>query len=118
MSLDANNNEMGYLITMLANEKTVINWKSIGYGELRLTVWWKYNHSSYLKVNLKDNNQKKMYFNLPLVRHNKYSSFVGVIVSGWLERRSSKHLQGNGENGLFNIYTIPVSFQNVLEQPH
>lgn len=106
ISLCINKNEKdGHIITDIAGETSVVIWSEIGNQELRISVWWKYNASAHLQINLAGNARETFISNRPVVRKLHYPKFVGATVSGWLERKTGKHLQGTGRGGLYNIYT-------------
>lgn len=89
----------GFLVTSLAGEPAVINWNGIGYGELRISVWWKYIHE------LNPNRQyEKFTTNNPVTRKKHYPKFVGVTCSAWFERLTGKYIQGRGNRNIFDTY--------------
>lgn len=101
---DGPTNEDGHIETMIAGQPSIVAWSSIGYGEVRVSVWWKYNHSAHPQANLQGNMREQFHTSSPLAKRSKYPAFVGATVSGWLERKTSKHLQGKGSERLFDIY--------------
>jgi len=68
-------------------------------------VWWKYDHSRHPQAELGGSSREQFKTSLPLAKKQHYPKFVGVTVSGWLERKTGKHLQGKGQKGLFDVYT-------------
>ncbi|MEN3809479.1 hypothetical protein ABH309_06095 [Chromobacterium piscinae] len=94
-----------HIQTMLAGHPSIIIWDDIGCGELRISVWWKYDHQSHPQANLEGNQRESFLGTQPLARKIHYPKFVGVTVSGWIERRAGKYLQGKKREGLFDIYT-------------
>lgn len=105
VSLSARDGERGYVITSLAGENAVILWQDIGFEELRISVWWKYNHQFHPQANLTGNAKEEFRTTKPLAKQKHYHKFIGVVASGWLERKTNKHLQGVGKEKLFDIYT-------------
>jgi hypothetical protein len=95
----------GHIFVDLYGYPSVILWDDIGFEELRISVWWKYDHSMHPQANLCGNTRERFNMSSPLASRNLYRKFVGVTVSGWLERRTSKHLQGKNQEALFDIYT-------------
>lgn len=95
--------EKGHLFTDLAGKPTVINWNSIGQGELRISVWWDYDHSKHPQAypDLPDSSPNKETFNTgkPLAKKHHYPKFVGVTLSFWFERKTGKWIQC--QNGVF-----------------
>ena len=105
ISLDGHGDEKGHIMTELYGENSVIIWNSISHEELRLSVWWKYDHSKHPQANSQGNSKETFVTTLPLAKQKHYPSFVGATVSGWIERETGKHLQGEKAQGLFSIYT-------------
>lgn len=97
--------EDGHLFLDLFGYPSVVLWSDIGFEELRITVWWKYNHALHPQANLSGNAQEKFSMSSPLASRHLYKNFVGLTVSAWLERRTGKHLQGKNQDSLFDIYT-------------
>lgn len=97
--------ESGHIITTLFNYTTVIIWNNIGYGELSISVWWKYNHDNHPQANLKGNAKEHFRTLSPLAKRQHYKKFVGVVASCWLERKDGKFLQGKKRKCISNIYT-------------
>jgi hypothetical protein len=95
----------GHLFVDLFGYPSVILWDDIGFEELRISVWWKYDHSMHPQASLTGNARERFSMSSPLASRNLYRKFVGVTVSGWLERRTSRHLQGKNQEALFDIYT-------------
>lgn len=105
ISLDGDGEQDGHLVTNIAGENTVIIWHPIGCQELRLSVWWKYDHSRHPQANLTGSMREQFQTSSPLAKRQHYPSFVGTTVSGWFERKTGKNLQGYGCDCLFDIYT-------------
>lgn len=95
----------GHLLATLAGEPSVISWSDIGSGEVRLSVWWKYDHSKHPQANLSGSEREQFHGPAPLAKPQHYPKFVGVVVNSWLERRTAKHIQGDGAEDLFDVYT-------------
>lgn len=105
LSLNGTGGEEGHLLTTLAGAPTVICWTDINCEELRLSVWWKYDHSKHPQANLSGSQREQFHTSAPLAKTQHYPKFVGVVVSGWIERRTAKHIQGVGAKGFFDVYT-------------
>jgi hypothetical protein len=105
ISLDGEKENPGHIITAIAGENTVINWNEAGFQEIRISAWWKYDHSRHPQANLEGNARENFVTGRPLAKKLHYPKFVGATVSGWLERKTNKHLQGNGHDRLFDVYT-------------
>lgn len=101
----AQDSENGHIITELFNYPSVIIWRNIGFGELSISVWWKYNHYNHPQANLEGNHRENFRTTKPLADKRHYRKFVGVVASCWLERMSGKHLQGINRESIFDIYT-------------
>lgn len=98
-------NDDGHVHTELFEHKSVIIWRNIGFGELQISVWFKYDHSQH-PLTLKPRYQKEKFnLSMPLARRQQYSNFVGVIVNGWLERKKGQYIQGEKQEGIFDKYT-------------
>ncbi|MDL5405651.1 hypothetical protein [Enterobacter hormaechei] len=89
--------DTGHIHTQLAGKPTVINWHDIGHGELRISVWWDYDHSKHPQAypELPDGASTKECFTTasPLAKRQHYPKFVGVTLSFWLERKNGKWIQ-------------------------
>ncbi len=101
---NAPTDEDGYMMLELGGYPSVFLWNSISIGELRVSVWWNYEHSKHPQANAKGNAQEMFTLTKPLAKRLHYPKFVGATVSGWLERKTGKHLQGRGKQGLFDTY--------------
>ncbi|ACU60486.1 hypothetical protein [Chitinophaga pinensis] len=95
----------GHVLLDLFGFPSVVLWDDIGFEELRISVWWKYDHSSHPQANLTGNSREKFSMSSPLAARAYYKKFVGVTASAWLERRTGKHLQGKNRDKIFDIYT-------------
>lgn len=102
---DDNFSQSGHIITNLFGYATAIMWTDIGFEELRVSVWWKYNHSLHLQANHTGNSREDFTLEKPLAKRQHYKKFVGVVASGWLERKDGKYIQGEKNRAIFEIYT-------------
>jgi len=109
--------ESGHIITTLFNYTTVIIWNNIGYGELSISVWWKYNHDNHPQANLKGNAKERFRTLSPLAKRQHYKKFVGVVASCWLERKDGKFLQGEKRKCIFDVYTRQNDKQELENLP-
>ncbi len=118
--------DSSYLECKVLEKPTIINWNYIGYGEIRISVWWNFDKTKHpqhieggykskiISNNLSAHEQMKyagtrkgIFTNKnaveryqtekPLAKSNKYIKFVGVLCSTWVERKEGKYLQT--ENG-------------------
>ncbi len=117
VSLDGKDEPYGHLITQLAGETSVVRWNGISGDELSLAVWWKYDHSHHPQANLKDNARERFHFDEPLAKRQHFPRFVGVVVGGWLERLTGRHLQGHGGDHL-TTYTRRGERQSLEALPN
>lgn len=97
--------ESGHLFVQIAGHPSVVLWSSISYGELRVSVWWKYDHSQHPQANKLGNARESFKTSRPLAKSQHYPKFVGATVSAWLERKTGAFIQGRGSSGLFDTYT-------------
>ncbi|MGZ8406694.1 MAG: hypothetical protein ACXWVJ_01560 [Caulobacteraceae bacterium] len=100
-----NPDEAGHLVTELFGEPTVILWANIGFEELRISVWWKFDHGRHPQANKQGNFRERFQTSAPLAKRQHYPKFVGATVSGWLERKNGPYLQGKNSERLFDLYT-------------
>lgn len=95
----------GHLFTEILGYPSVVIWRDIGFEEIEISVWWKYDHSLHPQANLTGNSKESFRTSSPLAKRQHYKKFVGVTVTGWLERKEGKYLQGKKNRGLTQIYT-------------
>lgn len=95
--------ETGHIECELAGEKAVILYYDAGYSEVRVSVWWKYEHALHPKTILFGPDYEPFSEPQPVADKKHFKDFVGVTVSGWLERRNGPYLQGRGRDFL-NVY--------------
>ena len=107
ISLDgqSTDNEDGHTLIELFDYPSVVIWRSVSYDELEISVWWKYNHEKHPQANLNGNARENFRSSTPLADKAHYKKFVGVVASGWLERRTGKYLMGKKNEGLLKEYT-------------
>lgn len=97
--------DKGHVFTQIDGKQTVIMWSDVGHGELRVSVWWDYDHSLHPQANLSGSSREGFNCSQPLARRSKFKDFVGVTCSCWVERKTGKHLQGRGRENIFDMYT-------------
>lgn len=110
--LDSANDEgepKGHTFTEIGGKKTVIIWQGITCEEIRISVWWDYNHDKHPQANLTGPHKETFQTSRPLAKSQHYPKFIGAMVSGWLERKTNKHLQGYGNKNLFEKYVRRTS---------
>ncbi|PBQ32762.1 hypothetical protein CNR22_13585 [Sphingobacteriaceae bacterium] len=95
----------GHIVCELFGYPSVILWEDIGWEELRVSVWWNYNHSLHPQANLTGNRRENFRTSEPLAKNHTYKKFVGVVASCWLERKTGKYIMGKDRDKIFNIYT-------------
>jgi len=98
-------NDKGYIFTEIFGFPSIVKWRDIGFGELEISVWWKYDHSRHPQAELEGNSRENFNSTTPLARKELYKNFVGVTATGWLEREKGKHLMGKNRERLVGIYT-------------
>ena len=94
----------GYITTVIAGETSIVNWDPVGSGELRISVWWKFNIDNHPQANLNGAQQEKFLTSSPLAKSQHYPKFVGATASGWLERERGRYLMGKGSESIFEKY--------------
>ncbi|MGQ2979197.1 MAG: hypothetical protein ACT6Q9_05810 [Polaromonas sp.] len=112
ISLDGEN-EQGHLLTTIAGEPSVVNWRGIGSQELQISVWWKYDHSKHPQADLQGSYRETFTGTAPLAKSQHYPKFVGAFASAWLERSTAKHLQGRGAKHIFKHYVRRGESENL-----
>jgi len=111
----ADRDDDGHVLTAIAGHASVVMWSNIGFEELRISVWWKYDHSRHPQAELTGNHRERFSCSTPLASKTKYPGFVGACVSTWLERKDGKYLQGKGREHLFDTYVRKGELQNLLQ---
>lgn len=104
LSLNGTGGEGGHCEVEIAGRRSMILWEDIGFQELRISVWWDYDHSRHPQANLQGNSREGFRTSQPLAKRHRYREFVGATVSGWIERKSGKYLMGRGSKGLVDVY--------------
>lgn len=107
----------GHVFLSLFGEPSVIIWSDRGYDELYISVWWKYDHNKHPQANLEGNMRESFRCENPLAKKQHYKKFVGIVTSGWLERKSDKYLQGENNRGITKYYTRKGELQNLKGLP-
>lgn len=97
--------ETSHIEMKIAGHNAVVSWSDAGFGEVRISIWWKYDHSKHPQADLSGNARERFMTASPLAKRAQYPKFVGVVCSAWLERDSGKYLQGHGNDHLFDMYT-------------
>lgn len=107
INLDSSKDESepsGHFFTEIGGKKSVIIWQGINCEEIRISVWWDYSHENHPQANSVGASKEMFQTSQPLAKPQHYPKFIGAMVSGWLERKTSKHLQGEDSEGLFDTY--------------
>ncbi|MCC9063592.1 hypothetical protein [Flavobacterium piscisymbiosum] len=97
--------DQGYIFTEILGFHSVVKWRDISFGELEISVWWKYDHSRHPQAELSGTKRENFNTTSPLARKELYKNFVGVTVTGWLEREKGKHLMGKNGERFVDVYT-------------
>ena len=106
--------EEGHTITQIDGRETAINWIDIGHEEIRISVWWDYDHSKHPQANSQGNSKERFHCSSPLAKKSRFKDFVGVTCSGWIERQEGKYLQGSGKDKLFGVYTRKENLEPLM----
>nr|WP_319484742.1 hypothetical protein [uncultured Cohaesibacter sp.] len=101
---DRSTGEKGHIEVTLAGRSSMILWRDIGYGEIRVSVWLDYDHSKHPQAKLEGSSRETFQGSIPLAKRAYFSRFVGATASGWLERKTGRFLQGRGKNSIFDTY--------------
>lgn len=121
ISLDISNinseEENGHVLVNLFGHNTAILWSNMGFDELLISVWWKYNHKKHPQANLEGRSKESFSSREPLAKKQYYKNFVGVVTSCWLERRSGKFIQGKNQEHIAKIYTRSGELKFLKEIP-
>ena len=117
VKLDHSPVKNGYTITKLFDRTTAILWTDIGHEEVRVSVWWDYDHSQHPQAERTGNQRESFETSRPLARKTMYPKFVGVVVSGWFERKEGFYLQGKGASSLFDTYVRTRSKEALAALP-
>lgn len=119
ISLDysATDNEDGHFFTDLFGYPSVIMWHDIGSEELRISVWWKYDHSQHPHANLSGNSRERFTTTSPIAKRQHYKKIVGVTATAWLERKTGKFMQGKGKERIHDIYTRSADKEELFKLP-
>ncbi len=99
------NDQKGHVFAEVLEYPSVIKWREIGFGELEISVWWKYDHSKHPQAELSGRSRESFNSTSPLARRELFPKFVGVTVTGWLERQKGKHLMGKDRERFVDVYT-------------
>ncbi|BBL31219.1 hypothetical protein [Pantoea ananatis] len=94
----------GHAFTEISGKKSVIIWQGINCEEIKISVWWDYDHENHPQANKTGSSREGFQTSRPLAKSQHYPKFIGAMVSGWLERKTSKHLQGEKNEGLVDTY--------------
>ena len=109
--------EKGHVVLELFKHNSVILWSNRGFGELLISVWWKYDHSKHPQANLEGNQRENFSSPEPLAKKDHYRKFVGVVASCWLERKNNKHIQGKNREHITVDYTRKGELEILKELP-
>jgi hypothetical protein len=104
VSLTDEGDSQGHVIAKLGGEDAVLLWRTIGFEEVRISVWWKFDYSKHPQAHLDGAYRESFSCASPLAKPQHYPKFVGATVSGWLERKTGKYLMGKHSQGLFETY--------------
>lgn len=112
------NEDTAHIEATIAGHNAIIAWSGIGFGEVRISVWWKYDHSKHPQANLTGNSRESFSCSSPLAKRQHYPKFVGVVCSAWLERQEGKYLQGEGSHSLIEKYTRKGELEYLKQLPN
>lgn len=58
----------GHTNTMIVGFPSIVRWSAGGYGEMQLSVWWKYDHSFHPQANSPGNYMERFQTAMPLAK--------------------------------------------------
>lgn len=94
----------GHITATIAGETSKVMWVPIGSGELRVSVWWKFDINYHPQAELAGDSRERFSTASPLAKSKHYPKFVCATASGWLERQSGRYLMGKGSERIFETY--------------
>lgn len=94
-----------HLFAKLFGFDSVIIWRNIGFEEIQISVWWKFDYDKHPQVNLEGKFKENFNSPTPLAKKQHYKKIVGVTATALLETITTKHLQGIGNEYLLDVYT-------------
>lgn len=121
LSLDwdgSSDESTSHIEIQIAGHNSIVSWSGAGFGEVRISVWWKYDHNKHPQANLEGNARETFSTPSPLAKRQHYPKFVGVVCSAWLERDKGKYLQGKGSHHLIEKYTRKNELGNLKQIPN
>lgn len=107
-----------HIETTIAGHNSIVSWSDAGFGEVRISVWWKYDHNQHPQANLMGNSRESFSSPSPLAKRKHFPKFVGVVCSAWLERDKGKYLQGNDNDHLIEKYTRKGELELLTRLPN
>ncbi|MCS3605047.1 hypothetical protein M2371_004301 [Buttiauxella sp. BIGb0471] len=90
---NSHEDEKGYMFTEIGGRPAVVNWQNVGWGELRVSVWFDFDVDKHPQINLTGNSKETFTGARPLAKNQHYPKFVGAFVAFWLERRTGVYIQ-------------------------
>ena len=103
VSATPGDDEVGHVAARIADRASMVLWRDVGCGELRLSVWWDLDLARHPQAS--GHSREPFTCASPFARRGCFPSFIGATVSCWVERRAGFWLQGKGSNSLFERYT-------------
>ncbi|WP_207968294.1 hypothetical protein [Yersinia pseudotuberculosis] len=99
----------GYFFTLIGGKNSVVNWRDVGFDELRISVWWDYIQELHPRKEFEEFTSTR-----PIVQNRHFTHFMGACASCWLERNTGKYIMGTNGSSLFDIY-LRSSSENELK---
>ena len=115
---DESRETTSHIETLIAGHNSIVSWSDAGHGEVRISVWWKYDHSKHPQANSKGMAQESFSTPSPLAKRQHYPKFVGVVCSAWLERDNGIYIQGQGNDHIFKKYTRKNELEYLKRLPN
>jgi len=107
----------GNLTMIIAGQPSVVCWQDAGFGEIRISVWWAYDHDKHPQSDLTANSRERFTLPSPLANKRHYPKFVAAVCSTWLERKEGHYLQGQGSEGIFESYSRRGAVEQLKAMP-
>ena len=97
-------NDFGHILVDIAGRSSVVIWRDIGCGELRVSVWFDLDMSRHPQAHKAGKYGERFLTASPLAKREHFAEFVGATTSSYLDRKKSPCIQGAGRGAIFQTY--------------